>query len=327
VPIIMLTARNQASDLVEGLNAGANDYMVKPFSKQELLARIRTHLSLAQINNAYARFVPREFLDQLGQDSILNVKLGDQIQKEMTVMFADIRSFTTLSENLTPEENFQFVNTLLSGLGPIIRKHNGFIDKFLGDGVMALFSESPDDAVNAAREMQRSLSEFNQTRPKNAYVRIGIGIHTGTLMLGTVGESRRMEGTVISDVVNVASRLETLTKVFGSGIIVSEETLNKLTSAFPHRSLGIVRVKGKRQAVSIYEVLSGVDPLDELKLQTRGLLDEALRQYQSSVLNLALDALEKCLPLIPMIRWRKSMPSAWCNYNVMGKLRVGKMIW
>jgi signal transduction histidine kinase/class 3 adenylate cyclase len=299
VPIIMLTARNQASDLVEGLNAGANDYMVKPFSKQELLARIRVHLSLAQINNAYARFVPREFLDQLGQDSILNVKLGDQIQKEMTVMFADIRSFTTLSENLTPEENFQFVNTLLSGLGPIIRKHNGFIDKFLGDGVMALFSESPDDAVNAAREMQRSLSEFNQTRPKNAYVRIGIGIHTGTLMLGTVGESRRMEGTVISDVVNVASRLESLTKVFGSGIIASEETLNKLNATYPQRSLGIVRVKGKRQAVAIYEILSGVDPLDELKLQTRGLLDEALRQYQRSVLNLALDGFGKVLTINP----------------------------
>jgi len=256
-------------------------------------------LSLAQINNAYARFVPREFLNQLRQESILDVHLGDHIQKEMTVMFADIRSFTTLSENLTPEENFQFVNTLLSGLGPIIRKHNGFIDKFMGDGVMALFSESPDDAVTAAIEMQRSLSEFNQSRAKNAYVRIGIGIHTGTLMLGTVGELRRMEGTVISDVVNVASRLESLTKVFGSGIIVSEETLNKLASSFPHRSLGIVRVKGKRQAVSIYEILSGVDPLDDVKLQTRALLDEALRQYQRSVLDLALDGFGKVLTINP----------------------------
>jgi signal transduction histidine kinase/class 3 adenylate cyclase len=299
VPIIMLTARNQASDLVEGLNAGANDYMIKPFSKQELLARIRTHLTLAQINNAYARFVPREFLNQLGQDNILDVRLGDQIQKEMTVMFADIRSFTTLSENLSPEENFQFVNTLLSGLGPIIRKHNGFIDKFMGDGVMALFSESPDDGVNAAIEMQRNLNEYNQTRPKNAIVRIGIGIHTGTLMLGTVGESRRMEGTVISDVVNAASRLESLTKVFGSGIVISEETLNKLTSSYPHRSLGIVRVKGKRQAVSIYEIFSGIDPLDELKLQTRGLLEEALHQYQRSVLNLALDGFGKVLTINP----------------------------
>jgi len=299
VPIIMLTARNQVSDLVEGLNAGANDYMIKPFSKQELLARIRTHLTLSQLNNAYSRFVPRAFLDQLGQDSILNVKLGDQIQKEMTVMFADVRSFTTLSENLTPEENFRFVNTLLSGLGPIIRKHNGFIDKFMGDGVMALFPDSPDEAVDAAIEMQRELGEFNKDRPKNSRVRIGIGLHTGTLMLGTVGEERRMEGTVISDVVNVAARLESLTKIFGSGIVISEETLRKLQSAYPYRSLGIVRVKGKRTAVSIYEVFSGVDTLDELKLQTREILEEALRQYQRSVLNLALDGFGKVLTINP----------------------------
>lgn len=299
VPIIMLTARNQVSDLVEGLDAGANDYMIKPFSKQELLARIKTHLTLSQINNAYARFVPREFLVLLGQENILNVKLGDQIQKEMTVMFADVRSFTTLSEDLTPEENFQFVNTLLSGVGPIIRKHNGFIDKFMGDGVMALFPDSPDDAVNAALQMHRELNAYNLTRPLNAQVRIGVGIHTGTLMLGTVGEERRMEGTVISDVVNAASRLESLTKVFHSGIIVSEETLGKLKTSYPHRSLGIVRVKGKRQAVSIYEIITSGDEQYELKLHTRELLEEALHQYQRSVLSLALDGFGKVLTINP----------------------------
>ena len=299
VPIIMLTARNQVGDLVEGLDAGANDYMIKPFSKQELLARIRTHLSLSQLSNAYSRFVPREFLNQLGQDNILDVKLGDQIQKEMTVMFADVRSFTTLSETMTPEENFQFVNRLSSELGPSIRNHHGFIDKFMGDGVMALFPDSPDDAVEAAIEMQYKLMEFNRTRPKNSQVKIGIGLHTGTLMLGTVGEERRMEGTVISDVVNVAARLESLTKIFGSGIIVSEETLEKLKSSYPHRSLGIVRVKGKRAAVSIHEIFAGVDGLEEMKLATRKLLEEALRQYQRSVLNLALDGFGKVLAINP----------------------------
>ena len=299
VPIIMLTARNQVGDLVEGLDAGANDYMIKPFSKQELLARIRTHLTLSQLSNAYSRFVPREFLNQLGQDNILDVKLGDQIQKEMTVMFADVRSFTTLSENMTPEENFQFVNRLSSELGPSIRNHHGFIDKFMGDGVMALFPDSPDDAAEAAIEMQRKLKEFNQLRPKNSQVKIGIGLHTGTLMLGTVGEERRMEGTVISDVVNVAARLESLTKIFGSGIIVSEETLKKLKASYPHRSLGIVRVKGKRAAVSIYEVFTGADDLEDLKLETRGLLEEALHQYQRSVLNLALDGFGKVLAINP----------------------------
>jgi two-component system, sensor histidine kinase ChiS len=169
----------------------------------------------------------------------------------------------------------------------------------MGDGVMALFPDSPDDAVVAAIEMQKELNEFNQTRPKNAHVRIGIGLHTGLLMLGTVGEERRMEGTVISDVVNAAARLESLTKVFGSSIIISEETLSRLKSAYPYRSLGIVRVKGRRTAVSIYEVFSGVDMFEELKLQTRDLLDEALHQYQRSVLNLALDGFGKVLAINP----------------------------
>jgi two-component system sensor histidine kinase ChiS len=169
----------------------------------------------------------------------------------------------------------------------------------MGDGVMALFPASADDAVQAAIEMQKNLLEFNQTRPQSAKVRIGIGIHTGFLMLGTVGELRRMDGTVISDVVNAAARLETITKVFGCGIIISEETLDKLESTFLHRSLGIVRVKGKRQAVAIYEVLTGVDALDELKLQTRGLLEEALLQYQRNVLNLALDGFGKVLTINP----------------------------
>jgi two-component system sensor histidine kinase ChiS len=295
----MLTARNQVSDLVEGLSAGANDYMVKPFSKQELLARMQLHLSLSQISNAYSRFVPREFLQQLGQNSILDVRLGDQIQKEMTVMFADIRSFTALSENMTPEESFRFINTLSSGLSPIIRNHGGFIDKFMGDGVMALFPGSPDEAVSAAIEMQKNLHEFNESRPKHSIVRIGIGIHTGLLMLGTVGEERRMEGTVISDVVNATARLEGLTKVFGCGIIVSEETLKRLTRTYPYRSLGIVRVKGKRQAVSIFEILSRTDALDDLKLQTRDMLEEALKQYQRGVLDQALNGFGKVLTINP----------------------------
>ena len=108
-----------------------------------------------------------------------------------------------------------------------------------------------------------------------------------------------MEGTVISDVVNVAARLESLTKIFGSGIIVSEETLEKLKSSYPHRSLGIVRVKGKRAAVSIHEIFAGVDGLEEMKLATRKLLEEALRQYQRSVLNLALDGFGKVLAINP----------------------------
>ncbi|MCZ0904476.1 response regulator, partial [Microcoleus sp. HI-ES] len=153
VPIVMLTAKNQVSDLVQGFDAGANDFLTKPFVKNELLARIKTHIRLAKINAAYGRFVPHDFLRFLGHESIVDVRLGDQIQKEMTVLFSDIRSFTTISEAMTPQENFNFINSYLSRVSPVIRAHQGFIDKYIGDAIMALFPESADDAVRAAVEM------------------------------------------------------------------------------------------------------------------------------------------------------------------------------
>ncbi len=257
LPIIMLTAKNQVSDLVEGLQAGANDYLTKPFSKGELLTRIKTHIQLSRINIAYSNFVPLEFLKLLEKESIVDVRLGDHVQKHMAVLFADIRSFTTLSESMTPKENFDFINAYLGRVSPVIRKHHGFIDKYIGDAVMALFPETADDAVQASIEIHKQLVFFNQERQHQQPVKIGIGLHIGTLMLGTIGEEKRMEGTVISDAVNLASRLEGLTKMYGASIIISEEILNELTN--PHqyfsRFLGKVRVKGKKEPVGVFEIM------------------------------------------------------------------------
>lgn len=149
LPVVLLTAKNQVSDLLEGFGSGANDYLTKPIYKNELLARIKTHIYLSKINIAYARFVPREFLRFLEKESIVDVKLGDQVQKEMTVLFSDIRSFTSLSESMSPKENFNFLNSYLKRVGPVIRNHNGFIDKYIGDAIMALFPDSAQDAMNA----------------------------------------------------------------------------------------------------------------------------------------------------------------------------------
>jgi len=148
-PILMLTAKNQVTDLVEAFSVGANDYLIKPISKHELLARIQTHIRLAKINIAYERFVPYEFLRFLKKESIVDVKLGDHVSKEMAVMFSDIRGFTTLSESMTPQENFDFVNSYLREVSPTIRDNSGFIVKYLGDGMMAIFPDGADSAIQA----------------------------------------------------------------------------------------------------------------------------------------------------------------------------------
>ncbi len=185
---------------------------------------------LARLNEVYERFVPREFLSFLEKESIVEVELADQVEQEMTVMFSDIRDFTPLSESMTPQENFNFLNSYLSRVSPIIRQHHGFIDKYIGDGIMALFLEKPEDALKAAIAMGSEVTIYNTHRQKCNYppIRVGTGLHTGSLMLGIIGEAERMQGTVIADAVNLAARLESLTKRYGASIIISEPTFNHI---------------------------------------------------------------------------------------------------
>ena len=287
LPVIMLTAKNQVSDLVEGLGVGANDYITKPFAKQELMARIKTQLSLAKINASYARFVPEEFLRQLGQEDIIEVKLGDHVQKEMTVFFSDIRSFTTISESMSPKENFIYLNEYLKRVSPIIRNMHGFIDKYIGDAIMALFPDYPENAVRASIAILKKIeryNSYNQNNPGYIPIKIGIGLHTGKLMLGTIGEERRMEGTVISDSVNLASRLEGLTKLYGSSLLVSKNTLDKIPfrKKYHYRYLGKVQVKGKLEPVEIYDIFDGESREKiELKKSTKNDFEEALQLFYS----------------------------------------------
>jgi len=236
------------------------------------------------LTESYARFVPRDFLSNLGKESILDVRLGDQIQKEMSVLFSDIRSFTTLSEKMTPAENFNFINSYLSRMSPIIQRNRGFIDKFIGDAVMALFDKSVLDAVKAGVEMQHYLKDYNSFRKNRGYdpIEIGVGIHTGSLMLGTIGAEERLEGTVISDTVNLASRIENLTKVYGSKIAVSEEIIQevKRDGVYSFRFLDRVKVKGKMKSVSIYEILDGEEPSSKIaKQETKENFDIAVRMF------------------------------------------------
>jgi two-component system sensor histidine kinase ChiS len=304
LPVVMLTAKTQVSDVVEGFEMGANDYLTKPFSKNELFARIKTHLQLAKINMAYSRFVPSEFLSFLGHESIVEVKLGDQVLKDMTVLFSDIRSFTTLSEKMTPKENFDFINSYLSKVSPAIRNNQGFIDKYIGDAIMALFPHSAENALTASVEMLKELAKINEKREQQGYekIEIGIGLHNGTLMLGIVGENKRMDGTVIADAVNLASRLEGLTKVYGASIIISGDFLEHLENpaAYNYRFLDKVQVKGKNSSIAIFEIFDGETPdIFKLKLGTKADFARGVELYNRKEFETALTFFRKVLEMNP----------------------------
>lgn len=198
-----------------------------------------------------ARFVPREFLDSLGIASIRDVRVGEAVTTPMTVLFVDIRGFTSLSETLSVTDTFRFLNSYLSVVAPCITKHHGFIDKYIGDAVMALFPREAADAVRAATEIVSSLTTL-----EGVNVTVGIGIHSGEVMLGTVGSAERLDTTVIGDTVNLAARLEELTKELPWNIIISDDVLRMLNGTDSLTSIGEVSIRGRSTPL----VIHGISP-------------------------------------------------------------------
>lgn len=273
------------------------------------LSELNRHLDEAldsefELTDAAARFVPHEFLSFLGYESIVEVQLGAAVEKEMSILFADIRDFTTLSEDMTPEDNFKFINAFLSRMEPAIVENDGFIDKYIGDEIMALFGGSADDAVRAGISMISRLNEYNQTRqrPGRPPIKIGIGINTGGLMLGIVGGKNRLDSTVISDSVNVASRIENLTKNYGVSLLITHCTFIALADAnqYAFRIIDRVKVKGKSDAVTVYEVFDADLPeIKAGKLITKTTFEYGLMQYYLERYSQAARLFQECLNRTP----------------------------
>jgi predicted ATPase/class 3 adenylate cyclase/GAF domain-containing protein len=215
----------------------------------------RLYKEMADLNKKYSLFIPTEFLRLLGKKSIMDVKLGDHVQQIMTVMFCDVRSFTTRSESMTPGQNFDYINSLLSYLEPVISKHHGVIDKFIGDAILALFINA-DDAVESALGILQAVEDFNQAYPDQQPTKLGIGLNTGQVMLGILGGEHRMEGSVISDVVNVASRVEEQTKMKQVSLLITANTLTELRhlQRYKIQEIDSILLRGKTNSITVYEV-------------------------------------------------------------------------
>lgn len=287
--------------------------------KQAEAERMKFTNELYQLNEAFSRFVPSQFLQLLDKKSIADVRLGDQVQKEMSVLFSDIRDFTTLSESMTPQDSFKFINDYLSCMELALIENQGFIDKYIGDGIMALFSGSADDALLAGIAMLQRLAEYNRSRANFGYVpiKIGIGINTGSLMLGTVGGKNRMDGTVISDAVNLAARLESLTKEYGVPLLITHYTLARLQNPMEYsiRFIDKVKVKGKSKAVAVFEVFDGDEAqVKESKLATKMIFEEGLFLYHQQAMKQAAQRFEEVLSLNPMDRVAKIYQSR-CQFS------------
>jgi adenylate cyclase len=225
-----------------------------------ILSLRRSRDELTCLVDASRQFVPYEFLQMLGHSQITEVSLGDAQHKSLTVLFLDIRDFTSLSANMTAEQVLAFINLLNQYLIPPIQACDGFVDKYIGDAIMAIFPNSPDDAVNAAKQLMGALDKFNADRPLDHLpeINLGIGINWGEVVMGTVGTQGRMDTTVIGDTVNLASRMESLTKTLGVRILmpvgVYRQLLPQTISALEIKRVGEVPVKGIVGLVETYGV-------------------------------------------------------------------------
>ena len=257
-----------------------------------------------RIARAQKRFVPDQFLESLERADIGDVELGDAVAKEMSVLFADLRGFTTLAERLDPAEVIALLNDYFGNLEPTISAAGGYIDSYAGDEIMALFEGPADDAVRAGIAMSRALGDFNdlQRRTGRPELRMGIGVNTGPLLLGTVGGTERMQCTVIGDTVNAASRIEQLTKTYGTQFLIGEGTYQRLAdpSAYSLRRVDSVTVKGKTKPFDIYEVLDA-EPADRQAAKRRTLTQfgralDALRHGDAAT---AADLIDDAMSIDP----------------------------
>ena len=215
---------------------------------------------LTEINASLARFVPSEFFQSLGKHSITDVSLGDHALKDMCVMFVHLGVDVSMGESTERLNMLELFNNILQRVNPVIRKYNGFVGKYLAGGVMVLLPDDSSRAVQCAMEIQKVVLSYNSERDKEnlPVIKFAVGLHRGSLMLGTIGDLEHMDGTVISDVVTIASRLQKFALSRGVPIIISDAVAVPLGVA--QRSIcalvprGDVGLKGRTEPVSIFEV-------------------------------------------------------------------------
>lgn len=241
-------------------------------SYRDITAIAALHRRERALADACARFVPERMLALLGRPDATGAALGDQVQREMTVLFVDQRDFAERAGQQAPCDTFAALNQFFAAIVPPIHDHRGLVDKYLGDGLMAVFPDSPVDAVRAALALLARARELG--------VGVGIGVHVGPVALGLVGADGRMQGTVVADTVHLAAHVERLTRRFDVELLVTEAVHARLPREFAGdtRPLGLGRAAGKQRPAAIFEVFAADPPaLRDAKRATRDAVITAVR--------------------------------------------------
>ncbi len=244
-----------------------------------------TERTKRQITGLFGQYVPSEVVDEMSKHPEQVSMEGES--REMTILFSDVRGFTTISEGLEPKDLSLLMNEFLTPLSRVIYSHRGTIDKYMGDCIMAFWGAPLPDtrhayhAVQSGLEMQRTLRDLQPSLKERGWpeIRIGVGINTGRVSVGNMGSEVRVAYTVMGDAVNLASRLEGITKEYGAGVVVGEVTKEDAPE-FIYRELDLVRVKGKDKPVAIFEPLGLAGEVGQAALEESKLFQQALRMYR-----------------------------------------------
>lgn len=268
-------------------------------------SQVSALLQNLSLRDSFKRFVPFEFLALLEKKSIQDVNTSDHVSLNMHVMFADLREFTLMSESMGPETVFALLNEYLAVMEPQIASVGGFINQYQGDAIMALFRGEADGAVQGAVRMWKALGTLNEQRANRgeASLRVGIGINSGRLLLGAIGSDERLDSNVVGDAPNLASRVESMTKVYGAKVLISGSTHARLSrpAEFTLRELDRVIVAGKTAPVVVYELLDvDLEELREQKVQNAGRFAQGLRCYRAGEFRDARLLFADCLVKAPL---------------------------
>lgn len=263
-------------------------------------------LNVRRTRDVFGLFVPEPVLDKIAKEGLESIKLGGAEEGVATILFTDIRSFTAIAEKLSPNETLAFLNEFMRRMQPVIHQHSGFINQFVGDEIMAIFylAGHQEQAIEAAIAMRKTLDQHNRERLESGEppIDIGVGVNTGKVIWGTIGSEVRMESAIIGDTVNLASRLQNLTKQYGVGVLVSESAFRELSNPekFCHREIDVAHVRGKTRSVVIYEFFdSDPEPIKAQKSACLSLYNRGLYYFHAEDWQQAGALFEECLKIYP----------------------------